>query len=954
MSALSFWWARGSRRATVAAGALSLPSTDLPLQTSIALTTQRLDGIAGAATSAGGIPLQKGRLYPGGLAPSDNYNVTKKTFKVVINGVEQAIFAQGLGRYDDGSYRSLYLEFAFGSDVTVAKTGTLTFNTTRTTTDIAATVLDATWGFSDPVTHLPVGGTTATGWMKNPANIGRNSVVVAPSDPLYLAPLFHVLPRTLVGTTANSDWTAQGTEVMAPTFGTKTFAQQATTFGSNFDTYLKTGGFSMWDKVDGYAFTQGTILNATFYGSVDCTNAAADPGAAGTPTYFNWRQQMGSSHEAGLNFQYYDNGLIHFDMWAATGDLEFYKRACAYTWCYRYYKRWLTDTGAISPFPDGATSKIHESCPEGMARHYLLTGDPESLYGIQAQAARVDTTAIAKDDFYMGEPRPIGRGLAIIRCAWEASTSANESQSWQTALNTVLDRICVSGTSRYAATNALGRTGLTFRDAPVNFLGGVQYCGGAGSNTFVTPFQHTIIMDALWRAYYRASLTETQRSLIRTTMIQMADALYPDYFRGDNELYVTPRVACFIDADGSLNYPGVVNILPCQMLSNYLLAGGTGISPYVDSANMFPSAYAAAAKLAFLHGDTVRAGEYRALAERFFVAAVGTTAGGELGPNLDGGTSSSYKARKEQYCFAQTLFYHLATGPAKGSLASDVTVYMTVSPTTANGPPLGTTTITARPRNRTHFPNGRPVTWSTSNALIATVDATGLVTYVAAGNCNITATADGLAASCAVTVAAAQLIEDWSSLSIRSTIWDALTNKSGTGAASAATGKLIVSTTSGGAGNIEVVNPGSSVNRYSLTTANALTSGFVADIQSMTAPANVLFAIQDSTGVGFAFRNSASGTLDLGRLTAGAGTINSRFTVSASTTYSPTNHRYLRFKYDGSANLMLEASANNASWTTLTTLANSGPMTVTAVGICFAINSGSSDNSMTIGTVVAN
>src|SRR4051812_34094431 len=103
---------RSSRRRLRSApsgGGGSLPTTDLPLQSSIALITQRRDGQVGAMRSAGGIPLQKGRLTPG--------NIGDRKFHVIINGVEQAIYAKGLGRYDDDSYRSLYVEFAFGTDL---------------------------------------------------------------------------------------------------------------------------------------------------------------------------------------------------------------------------------------------------------------------------------------------------------------------------------------------------------------------------------------------------------------------------------------------------------------------------------------------------------------------------------------------------------------------------------------------------------------------------------------------------------------------------------------------------------------------------------------------------------------------------------------------------------------------------------------------------------------------
>ncbi len=59
-------------------------------------------------------------------------------------------------------------------------------------------------------------------------------------------------------------------------------------------------------------------------------------------------------------------------------------------------------------------------------------------------------------------------------------------------------------------------------------------------------------------------------------------------------------------------------------------------------------------------------------------------------------------------------------------------------------------TATVLPDNATN----KNVTWSTSNASIATVDANGEVTAVSAGTATITATADGKSATCTVTVTA--------------------------------------------------------------------------------------------------------------------------------------------------------------------------------------------------------
>src|SRR6266702_1265922 len=80
---------------------------------------------------------------------------------------------------------------------------------------------------------------------------------------------------------------------------------------------------------------------------------------------------------------------------------------------------------------------------------------------------------------------------------------------------------------------------------------------------------------------------------------------------------------------------------------------------------------------------------------------------------------------------------------------------VTVSPAAATVTVGTTTQLTATPKdaNGTAL-SGRVVTWATSNAAIATVSASGLVTGVAAGTATITATSEGVAGTAANTVTA--------------------------------------------------------------------------------------------------------------------------------------------------------------------------------------------------------
>src|SRR5436190_1302729 len=78
---------------------------------------------------------------------------------------------------------------------------------------------------------------------------------------------------------------------------------------------------------------------------------------------------------------------------------------------------------------------------------------------------------------------------------------------------------------------------------------------------------------------------------------------------------------------------------------------------------------------------------------------------------------------------------------------------VTVSPTTASLTVGATTQLTATPKDASGTAlSGRTVTWATSNAAVATVSASGLVTSVAAGSATITATSEGQSGTSAITV----------------------------------------------------------------------------------------------------------------------------------------------------------------------------------------------------------
>src|SRR5213593_1473175 len=93
------------------------------------------------------------------------------------------------------------------------------------------------------------------------------------------------------------------------------------------------------------------------------------------------------------------------------------------------------------------------------------------------------------------------------------------------------------------------------------------------------------------------------------------------------------------------------------------------------------------------------------------------------------------------------------SGMASVTVANVPVASVTVSPTAPNLYGGGTVQLTATPKDAAgSVLSGRVITWASSNAAIATVSATGLVTGVAVGAATITATSEGQSGTAAVTV----------------------------------------------------------------------------------------------------------------------------------------------------------------------------------------------------------
>jgi hypothetical protein len=195
-----------------------------------------------------------------------------------------------------------------------------------------------------------------------------------------------------------------------------------------------------------------------------------------------------------------------------------------------------------------------------------------------------------------------------------------------------------------------------------------------------------------------------------------------------------------------------------------------------------------------------------------------------------------------------------------------------------------------------------------------------------------------------------QFLENWSTNTIRPTLWS--TTLAGLGGASAATGKLVL-TLSGG-GQATVANPGSSTNRYDLTAADALADGIVVDVFSLSSTgARFYFGIVDSTGKGWtAHYDFAADSIYLDAVNAGSGSLESRLgtTHGGVAGYSGLSARYWRFMKVGT-DVQAYYSPDRVTWTVMGSAAPITTETVTAVGVVLEVISGSSTISATVGEV---
>src|SRR3989454_8417892 len=111
----------------------------------------------------------------------------------------------------------------------------------------------------------------------------------------------------------------------------------------------------------------------------------------------------------------------------------------------------------------------------------------------------------------------------------------------------------------------------------------------------------------------------------------------------------------------------------------------------------------------------------------------------------------SMPSMTKTFLLAAAMLMGIACNDSNGPPPSIAKV--TVSPSPASVLVGGTMQLTAKTEDAAgNVLTGRAVTWASSNTVVATVSATGLVTGVAVGSATITATAEGKNGTAAVTV----------------------------------------------------------------------------------------------------------------------------------------------------------------------------------------------------------
>jgi hypothetical protein len=288
----------------------------------IAVTVTRLRDDSSSWVS-GGIPLPKGMIFSADVRP-----VT-----IVVNESEIPAYTRIIASqlHDDGSIRSILVQFRFPVEV------------------------------RRPVTGLLIIGRTPRARLAVPAPIDRGdpSAVVLPSDPSFL------VSTGIVGATMTS-----------------------------IETIKRGGWYARYDR-DFARFAD-----------------------------IHWRAE-------GDNWQanYYDRALAYYAWWARTGNAEYWRRGTAMVRAYR--------DGYLVPNKYGASP--HWSLLDGVATHYLVTGDSSSLVAVGGTTKALVQGFTVNYPLASWEPRIWARVLDALLLSYKVNAPGSPSEKgWRGPLDKAL------------------------------------------------------------------------------------------------------------------------------------------------------------------------------------------------------------------------------------------------------------------------------------------------------------------------------------------------------------------------------------------------------------------------------------------------------------------------------------------------------------------------------------
>lgn len=896
-------------------------------QATITYVVTRVQTSDGTTRAAGAIPMAKGQLTPAMVAARK----PKFTLDIGAGQVEFAAFVKGLGRWDDDSYRSMYVELELGATaipVYVSGTpasmlpGVITFATVRTPADLAKQFHTTATGFCDASGNPPIA------WLNNSAGIdqmGKTNAVIASTDANYLS---HCGVVGYLATETESEALANGQ------------GANALRHKQRFDTFMVTKHYS--DAAVG--FRSYNIAKGAPYNS-----AATDGGEAWRagfphpPAYYTLRQKLGESSPGGgqnSGFAYYDRAQAHMMQYFRTGELNYYFQGLSMGWAYRWKLQWeYGDLFGLGNEPGIATqSSLFNTQPEQIGLQYFLNGDPEALTAAEGLANKYSSdTTIGNVTAYNSEARPMAREIMHRLWAWLVTRPSNvaypegntagvngvESQSWSTLLDDTVTRVC-SGTA-FNNVPGGGSSGVPapgwqnyWQSSVPELSMAADHQGVSVDAIGVNNFMQPMVDYALIKIFELYSTNGTQRTLIYNTVLANCNYLYPGEWEG------YPFGSPFKPAADPLQYPCFRN--------EFLYNGPVKTIPEASSVDvldilaLYPTPFAWLGKR--------NGGVYRSIAERILNYCVGSD-----NVSWDGVTTPStgfQKTSAENYHTSLYAWGFVQQSAAALAIPSDVTASIRLTGGTSFvGSPGSVRSVTGLAQTAQRFGlSGKAYTARSNAPAVATVSIVGgtgvaTITMVGSGTTQVYITADGIdSPPITVGVTTPQYRQDFASLVVDPLLSVVIAGPNGW-TASAATGALVIG---GSDPSFSFLNTVLVKTPYiSLDVAGV--SGAVIKITSRTNDPRGAIQLIDAAGKGF------GASIVVAQQQIGTSVDDFNTTIVNNIAW-PGATSWMRFAKSG-ANFTFEDSPDGIIWTLRSTQALPAGMNTNACRLVIGVGQGS-------------